>query len=172
MNKLLGSENLGDLDDGESTWAMLYTSGGWPLIEEYSKVVKDPKIKVDPPQQAIERRYWTGAAHAAKSDLELWDLVDKIPILYAYELVKNPHCCEAIIEEMWIGPYVYLNGDSDPYLLVCCAFFNHYQKVRNIFIRRPDLRIHVPPPFRAAIFLRLSLDGIYINDSNDNYPDD
>ena len=148
-------------DDGD-TWKMLYKKGGEDLLREYSE------------HMLTEHDYFAKQTDAGFMS-RLTIVVQSIwlpPERFWYYAFKrfseqgryfisgNKHCPEDLLEAIWVGNYLDVDGNPKPDAVAACAYFNNYWKALSIYARRPDLRYILRKCMRDQYEYSLRREGI------------
>ena len=145
--------------DSIQIWLDIYRHCGETGLLEFSRLHHNPSRGLG---QSIEEAHLYRLAGVASeyplSDIEFYQIAQRLPKFLVCMLVGNPACPESLIEDLWVGDYVNILGQPDPTAVVCSAFYNNHFKLTSIYSRRPDLRTHVKEYMRNMIESSLSRD--------------
>jgi len=141
------------LRDNGDTWRMLYKKGGEELLREFAEHMLTEHdyyskhqdggfmIRLTMVVQSIwlpPQRFWYYA-------------FKKFSEQDRYFISGNKHCPEDLLEAIWIGNYLDVDGNPRPEAVASCAYFNNYRKALSIYARRPDLR-HILSKFMRDLY--------------------
>ena len=148
-------------DDGD-TWRMLYKKGGEDLLREYSEhMLTEHDYFAKQADAGFMSRLTMVVASIWLRTEEFWYYAFKrFSEQDRYFISGNKHCPEDLLEAIWIGNYLDVDGNPRPEAVASCAYFNNYRKALSIYARRPDLRKVLSKGLRDQYEYSLRREGI------------
>ena len=159
------------LKDCGDTWRDLYRKGGEDLLREYSAhMTTEHNYFRGEPDDGFMKRLCMVVTRIYLTEEEAWYFAFKrLPPSERCYLAFNKHCPEDLLEAIWFGDYLKLDGTPDPDAVAGHAYFNNYRKALSVYARRPDIRANSSRAVRKIYDYSLRYEGIVPLGDEQNY---
>jgi hypothetical protein len=157
------------LHDGLDTWVDLFHRGGESLLREFAgHMATEHDFFAKHDDAGFVRRLCAVVSSVRLTADQFWYYAFKrLNEPDRYFVAANRHCPEDLLEAIWIGNYVKVDGTPDPGGVAAVAFLSNHRKALSIYARRPDLRYVVEPFVRELYEFALTRKGIIPLEDND-----